>query len=396
MRQNQTETMVSKGKHAVYQRKPQNSDVVPMPRHHKEHAPMEAPQENIAPESEPKKKRGKVILGIIGAIVALALIAGAAIAAYMGGLSEALSYKGNADELANALADSEENGSFYVLVIGVDKQEGRSDVMVLTRVDVKNSIITMVSVPRDTPYLLDGSTVKLNEVYADQGEIACIEAVSQLTGVPISHYVKVGFDQLKEVVDNMGGVEVNVPYSFKYYIPGRGSFFMEEGMNFLDGDQALCLARNRKSYDYNGITQDAIRQANIRAIMMALFKQVMSKPVLEIPDQVQAIAEMLETDIPVTDLVMWASELAGNHQITVYSCTGPTEGDLDPETNLWLVDEAPEQWAKIMTEVKAGRDPSKAMERTETADGAVKVGSSDVIEVGAEESPDAIGEDAEE
>ena len=115
-----------------------------MPRHHKEHAPMEAPQENIAPESEPKKKRGKVILGIIGVIVALALIAGAAIAVYMGGLSEALSYKGNADELANALADSEENGSFYVLVIGVDKQEGRSDVMVLTRVDVKNSIITHI------------------------------------------------------------------------------------------------------------------------------------------------------------------------------------------------------------------------------------------------------------
>ena len=87
---------------------------------------------------------------------------------------------------------------------------------------------------------------------------------------------------------------------------------------------------------------------------------------------------------------------AGNHQITVYSCTGPTEGDLDPETNLWLVDEAPEQWAKIMTEVKAGRDPSKAMERTETADGAVKVGSSDIIEVGTEESSDAIEEDAEE
>ena len=49
-----------------------------------------------------------------------------------------------------------------------------------------------------------------------------------------------------------------------------------------------------------------------------------------------------------------------------------------------------------MTEVKAGRDPSKAMERTETADGAVKVGSSDSIEVGTEESSDAIEEDAEE
>lgn len=339
------------------------------------------------PQPQTKRRRRKILLVVLCALLVLLAAVGGAIALYTGSLSNTLSYKGDSDQLSDALVEAEKGQPFYVLVIGSDEWEdygARSDAMVLVRVDLSSPTITMVSVPRDTPYQIDGRTVKLNEVFSEQGEAACIEAVSKMTGVGISHFAKVGFDQLEEVVDSLGGVEVDVPYAFDYqvYTHDRPVVHVDAGKQVLTGEQAVALARMRTAYSYNGITQDAIRQANVRALMIGILKQVLSKPVIELPGQIQSIASMVETDIPLTDLVSWATSIAGAGSVTVYSCTGPTEGDLDTETGLWLTEEAPEQWAKIMTEVDAGRDPSKVMERTETSDGAVNVGSSEIIDLG--------------
>lgn len=351
--------------------------------------PQRQPQSSAweLPQPQTKRRRRKILLVVLCALLVLLAAVGGALALYTGNLSNTLSYKGDTDQLSDALDEAEKGQPFYVLVIGSDEWEdygARSDAMVLVRVDLSSPTITMVSVPRDTPYQIDGHTVKLNEVFSEQGEVACIEAVSKLTGVGISHFAKVGFDQLEEVVDSLGGVEVDVPYAFDYqvYTHDKPVVHVDAGKQVLTGEQAVALARMRTAYSYNGITQDAIRQANVRALMVGILKQVLSKPVIELPGQIQSIASMVETDIPLTDLVSWATSIAGAGSVTVYSCTGPTEGDLDTETGLWLTEEAPEQWAKIMAEVNAGRDPSKVMEQTETSDGAVSVGSSEVIDLG--------------
>ena len=157
---------------------------------------------------------------------------------------------------------------------------------------------------------------------------------------------------------------------------------MDAGKNVLTGEQAVALARMRTAYSYQGITQDAIRQANVRALMVGIIKQVLTKPSLEMLGQIRVLASMVETDISLVDLASWALKIAGSGSVTVYSCTGPTEGNLDASTGLWLTEEAPEQWEKIMAEVDAGRDPSLVMERTETTDGAAQVGTSEVIKLG--------------
>ena len=356
------------------------------------HAPRHA---NIPPNGRqrqpqsagPKRKRRKAPFVILGVLLAIVLAFGGAVALYAGSLSGILSYKGDSEQLNSVLTKAKAGKPFYILVIGSDEWEdngARSDAMVLVRVDVKTPTITMVSVPRDTPYQIDGRTVKLNQVFSEQGEAACIQAVSQLTGVGISHFVKVGFDQLEEVVDTLGGVEVDVPYAFDYqvYTHDRPTVHVDAGKNVLTGEQAVALSRMRTAYSYQGITQDAIRQANVRALMIGIIKQVLTKPSLEMLGQIRVLASMVETDISLVDLASWALKIAGSGSVTVYSCTGPTEGSLDASTGLWLTEEAPEQWGKIMAEVDAGRDPSLVMERTETTDGAAQVGTSQVIELG--------------
>ncbi len=337
--------------------------------------------------TSPKCKRRKAPFVILGVLLAIILAFGGAVALYAGSLSGILSYKGDSEQLNGVLTKAKAGEPFYILAIGSDEWEdngARSDAMVLVRVDVKTPTIIMVSVPRDTPYQIDDRTVKLNQVFSEQGEAACIQAVSQLTGVNISHFVKVGFDQLEEVVDTLGGVEVDVPYSFDYqvYTHDRPTVHVDAGKNVLDGEQAVALARMRTAYSYQGITQDAIRQANVRALMVGIIKQVLTKPSLEMLGQIRTLASMVETDVSLVDLASWALKIAGSGSVTVYSCTGPTEGSLDASTGLWLTEEAPEQWEKIMAEVDAGRDPSLVMERTETTDGAAQVGTSQVIELG--------------
>lgn len=358
-------------------------------------APRAPRHANISPSSgqrqlqgtSPKRKRRKAPFIILGVLLAIVLAFGGAVALYAGSLSGILSYKGDSEQLNSVLTKAKAGEPFYILVIGSDEWEdngARSDAMVLVRVDVKTPIITMVSVPRDTPYQIDGRTVKLNQVFSEQGEAACIQAVSQLTGVGISHFVKVGFDQLEEVVDTLGGVEVDVPYAFDYqvYTHDRPTVHVDAGKNVLTGEQAVALARMRTAYSYQGITQDAIRQANVRSLMIGIIKQVLTKPSFEMLGQIRVLASMVETDISLVDLASWALKIAGSGSVTVYSCTGPTEGSLDDSTGLWLTEEAPEQWEKIMAEVDAGRDPSLVMERTETTDGAAQVGTSEVIELG--------------
>ena len=76
-----------------------------------------------------------------------------------------------------------------------------------------------------------------------------ITTVENLTGIDINYYVKINFKGLVKLVDALGGVDVNVPYSFceqnssrKW---GKNTVFVEKGKQHLNGEQALALARNR-------------------------------------------------------------------------------------------------------------------------------------------------------
>lgn len=309
------------------------------------------------------KKPNKKLPYIVLAVLLIFVGAGAAFGLYFLNISSNLKYTGDALDSLTATKNTEE--PFYALIIGSDKWEDhgeRSDAMILARVDLDKSQITTVSIPRDTPTQLDGETVKMNEVYSRYGDAACVKAISEFTGVPINHYVCIEFDQLKQVVDSMDGVMVDVPYAFDYevYTEDQPVVHVDAGMQLLNGDQAVALSRMRTAYaEQSDIPQDAIRQANIRAILTSLIKSVIQAPKAKIPAMVKKLSTMVKTDIPLSDLTSWAMKLAKNDKLTIYSVTGPVAGDIDPETGLWLTYEQPEQWKALMAVVDAGEDPTE-------------------------------------
>lgn len=85
-------------------------------------------------------------------------------------------------------------------------------------------------------------TQKINAAYAFGGPSEAVKTLSTFAGVPITHYVEVHFEELKDVVNELGGIQVNVPESFYSDTSGIS---LEAGEQTLDGDQALAFARER-------------------------------------------------------------------------------------------------------------------------------------------------------
>ncbi len=317
------------------------------------------------------KKRHRALKAIL-AVVALLLCAGVACGLwYAATLDGVLGMDSSQESSVNAvLSDAKSGEPFYVLVLGSDSREGsgtsdsadeqgtnqRSDVMMLIRVDQSNRQLTIVSIPRDTPWTApDGTVCKINEAYNLGGAAMSIQAVSELTGVSISHYAEVSFSDFENVVDALGGITVDVPTALSYEDALTGQeVTLQPGEQTLNGQQAQIFARARHEYGEN---QDAARQSNVRSVFEALMEKTLDRPLYELPGTILDVAQCVTTDMKTTDLASLAMSFSSG-DVTTYSCSGPTDGEeVSYLDGLWLCYRNPDGWSKLMSVVDSGGDP---------------------------------------
>lgn len=315
-----------------------------------------------------QKKRRKRRIGLTAAAIFLVVIligAGAAFA-FIYGIDRNLQ-NGIDDDLLASLATSDSpSDPFYMLLIGVDKSEERedsneyggayrTDSMILTRVDPKNCKITMVSIYRDTMVELKGhGKQKINAAYAFGGPSLAVKTVSELAGVPIHHYAEIDFNGFEDVVNSLGGVEVDVPMAINDPLAGEP---LEAGPQTLNGAQALTLCRSRHAYDNYG-DGDMMRAANQRMIISAILKKVMSSDVATMTNTVNALSNYITTDFSVSSILGFANTFKDiNIEEDVYSAMEPTVPLY--ENDIWwaILDEAP--WREMMKRVDAGLPPTE-------------------------------------
>jgi LCP family protein required for cell wall assembly len=169
---------------------------------------------------------------------------------------------------------------------------------------------------------------KINAAYAygqmeiDQGHSGpefCINAVSELTGVGISGYAQVNFWGFKDVVDALGGVEVEVPLDI-IGDTDAGGWDIYAGLQVLDGDHALTFVRSRQ-YDIG----DYQRQANQRSFLQAMAKEVLAADPVTIINTVTKICEMTATNLSIGDIVNVATSMRGIQESDIYTYSIPSE-----------------------------------------------------------------------
>lgn len=306
-----------------------------------------------------KKKKGvKIALIVFAVLFALIVGSGIAFAVWVGSLGKSMGIEDEqqASDLKAALAPAasvkESDEPFYLLLLGSDArgdEASRSDVTMLARIDTASAQVDLVSIPRDTMVDIEGQgTQKINAAYTFGGPAGAVETVSEFAGVPISHYAEIHFDELKTLVDMLGGVWVNVPEGFD---SGNGGVSLQAGEQLLNGEQALAFARER----YNVSGGDFGRAQAQRIIVEAIIKQILAASPVEMPGLIGNLAGCVSTDLTMSDLVPLAQKFQGKN-LTMYSAACPSYSyNVD---GVSYVCPMFDEWRAMMQRVDAGLDPN--------------------------------------
>ena len=149
---------------------------------------------------------------------------------------------------------------FTMLLLGIDSEQDdirksssfNGDTIMMVTFDPETLSTTMFSIPRDTYVKMacGGRTTKIN--HASWGGTSCmVKTVENLTGIKIDYYAKINFKGVVDLVNILGGINVDVPVKFCEQNSDRQwgdkTICLEPGMQKLDGEQALALARHRKT-----------------------------------------------------------------------------------------------------------------------------------------------------
>lgn len=151
------------------------------------------------------------------------------------------------------VVNQEVNKPFTILLMGVDTLNSsyNADTLLLVTFNPDTLGATMLSIPRDTytKIACTGGKHKINSSgwYSDK---CVVNTVSNLVDVDIDYYIKINFVGIVNLVEALGGIDVDVPYAFCEQNSsrqfGENMVYVEEGFQHLNGEQALALSRNRK------------------------------------------------------------------------------------------------------------------------------------------------------
>lgn len=245
-----------------------------------------------------RKSRGKKIVLIILAILVVLVLAIVGIGAklYLD-LSHSIEKTYEPVERTQgertAPIDLAKQESFSVLLLGIDTgdlgrvDQGRSDTMMVATISPKDKQTTIVSIPRDTYVDIVGRDTKdkINHAYAFGGVAMAMDTVEKYVDIPIDHYVSLNMKGLKELVDAVGGIEVNNDLTFS-----QDGYDFTIGKTTLNGDQALAYSRMR----YEDPNDDYGRQGRQRKIVEGVVKKILS---LDGVSNYQPVLSVLESNM---------------------------------------------------------------------------------------------------
>ena len=191
---------------------------------------------------------------------------------------------------------------FLVYISGSDSRSGikataRSDVNILAAVNPQTGKILLVSIPRDAYVQLHGTTgLKDKLTHAGLYGIEMSKTtIEDLLGVDIDYTIKVGFDAVVRIVNELDGIEINSDVAMTLgALNGKKCTFVE-GKQWVDGDCALRFARERKTYG----TGDIHRGENQQQVITAIIAKMSSSKdyFLRLPEVLDAAADLFETSL---------------------------------------------------------------------------------------------------
>jgi polyisoprenyl-teichoic acid--peptidoglycan teichoic acid transferase len=252
-----------------------------------------------------------------------------------------------------------------ILFVGIDDSDARhqgdgnsrSDALLLATLNIKSKSVKLVSIPRDSYVYIPevGYHDKITHAHAFGGTTAAIESVEELFEIPINYYVKMNFNAFIDVVDALGGIEVEVPYDrLELDANDKYTIQLKKGMQTLNGEYALALARTRK------LDTDVERGKRQQMILQAIMKEAVSvKSVTKYGDIIEAVGDNMKTDMTYDDMKsFFAYAKGGMPQVDTLSLKG--YDDMSTGTYYWKLDETDLSETKHLLQAHLGLIPDSS------------------------------------
>ncbi|QUH25493.1 LCP family protein [Serpentinicella alkaliphila] len=229
-------------------------------------------------------------------------------------------YRNYKSMLKNISVMEEENGQiedqkkdviepFAMLTYGISARKhlndpGHSDTMMLALVDPQEVKITLISIPRDAYVEIPGyRTDKINSTYPRGGPKLMISTIENWLDVDVHAYTSINFQGFIDLIDLVGGIDVNVPRRMVYSDPYDGTRVrLEPGEQILDGKNALDFVRFRKSNDGRH-DSDYARMERQQEALKALSNKITSiRSIPRILNMMNILSDNVETSLTPKEL----------------------------------------------------------------------------------------------
>lgn len=210
---------------------------------------------------------------------------------------------GNLPHLTPGEVDAVVEGVRNIALFGVDQEDGsvgRSDAMIILSIDGNNQKIKLTTLSRDSLVPIEGhGEEKLTHAWAYGQTRLALKTINQAFGMNITDYVYVNFEEFIEVINYIGGVELDVnevELKAINYTSDKNKKLPGTGVHRLTGEQALIYARCRADNDTN-------RNARQREVLIAMYEQVRSQPINKLPETLRMVLQLCHTTLSSDDIM---------------------------------------------------------------------------------------------
>lgn len=231
------------------------------------------------------------------------------------------------DNVSDKIEKQEFDQIVNIAFFGSDSQDinniyaGRSDSIMIASINPVKKSIKLISIPRDTYVNVPNGYgwTKINHAYAYGQEQLSIKTINSNFGLDITQYVTINFAGLVNVINDVGGIEMEISEAEKNYInqyvnesyilTNNNSYIKKvetSGKVTLTGEQALTHSRNRS------VGSDFVRASRQRDVLAALMNKIASMDESKIISVVQDILKEVKTNIDITSYLGLMTSIVSN------------------------------------------------------------------------------------
>ncbi len=236
-----------------------------------------------------------------------------------------------------------------ILVMGLDEVldapeqsdaifSGRTDTLLLIRINPEDKTLRVMSIPRDTRVQIPGyGMAKINQANVEGGpELVAQTITDNLGNVQIDRYIRVNTTAFREIVDLIGGIEVEVPNRMQYTDQTQGLYIdLYPGWQTLNGDQAEQFARFRSN-------DGDIGRVQRQQVLLRAFRERLTNPTVipKLPQAIRVVQRYIDTNLTLEEMLALASFglQIESENLQMVMLPGRFSGAAEYEASYWLPD----------------------------------------------------------